>query len=438
MWTASAHASRAAAPHMVEPVDTSDIEAWTREVVHRLKACAQLEDRQVELKREWPTHVAGSYTKAARQLAGLANANHPEPVLWLVGIDEQLRQVVGANAVETATWWNGVASCFDGDAPGLADVVVMVDGQTVVALCFDTSAAPFVVKNPLHGSTAGHVIASEVPWRDGTQVRSIRKHELRTLLAPRLTAPKVRAHSAMLTLQEAAGADSQFAPRWSGSMAWTVESLVPKRLTLPVHRMTLQVEIPNYGYAAPVRPQFIDTRQAAYPGGGSDVRFVGEYVIVDGPGVAELMVASFEAASPLPLNAAVSPATLTLTMPAPGLPSPIVITAILAPAAEELPTEIPDWFPPLVPPGAAGRRRVAAPERAPAATAGGPGRPGPAIKAGGMRSPRPRAGGSEQRPVRTTVCDCDRPTRRGTGLRDHADRAVAGSPPERPARGHGA
>jgi len=160
-----------------------------------------------------------------------------------------------------------------------------------------------------------------------------------------LTAPEVRAHSAMLSLQESMGADSQRAPRWSGSMAWTVESLVPKRVTLPVHRMTLQLEIPEYGYAAPVQPQFIDTQRPALPSGGSDVRFVGHYIVIDGPGIAELMVATFEAAPPLHRNAALSPATLTLTMPAPGLPSPIVVKANLDPATEKLPTDAPEWFP---------------------------------------------------------------------------------------------
>ena len=329
-------------------MDTSEIEAWTLEVVRRLKTGAQLEDQRVELKREWPTPApVGGYTRPARQLAGLANANHPEPVLWLVGIDEQTRQVVGANAVETTKWWNGVGSCFDGDPPDLDDLVITVDGKTIVALCFDTSAAPFVVKNPSHGTVAGHVIASEVPWRDGTMVRSIRKHELRRLLAPRLTAPEVRVHNAMLSLQESIGPDSHFGPRWSGSMSWTVESLVPKRVSLLVDRMTLQLEIPDHGYSAPVRPQFIETRGGPLPGGGSDVRYVGHYVFVDGPGIAQLSVATFEAAPPLAPSAVISPATLTLTMPAPGLPSPIVVTAILEPAAKQVPNDdlFPSWFP---------------------------------------------------------------------------------------------
>jgi hypothetical protein len=40
-------------------MDTSDVEAWTLEVVRRLKTGSQLEDRRVELKREWPKPEAG-------------------------------------------------------------------------------------------------------------------------------------------------------------------------------------------------------------------------------------------------------------------------------------------------------------------------------------------------------------------------------------------
>ena len=50
-------------------MDTSEIVAWTREVAHRAKTGGQLEDRRVELKREWPQPLVGSHTKAALQLA---------------------------------------------------------------------------------------------------------------------------------------------------------------------------------------------------------------------------------------------------------------------------------------------------------------------------------------------------------------------------------
>src|SRR5258708_8551051 len=104
---------------MVRWVESSKVEAWTLQVVERLRSGDHLEDRRVELKREWPVQESGTYAKTARQLAGLANANHPEHVLWLVGLDERGRQVTGADAVETSRWWSMVGSCFEGDPPDL-------------------------------------------------------------------------------------------------------------------------------------------------------------------------------------------------------------------------------------------------------------------------------------------------------------------------------
>ena len=311
-------------------MDTSDIEAWAFEVVRRLKMGAQLEDRRVEVKREWPKPEAGSYAKAARRLAGLANANHPENVLWLVGLDEQQRQVIGADSVETSSWWAAVGSCFDGDPPDLADVAVAVDGCTVVALCFGTSAAPFAVKNPLYGTT-GHVIASEVPWRDGTRVRTIRKHELRTLLAPRLAVPGIVVRNASLALHTPLGANGEPSPRWTGQMVWAVESIVPKRLTLPVYRMSLKIEFADHGHVADMEPVFRDARELAYSDGAPDVRCVGDYIVIDGPGIIETLFMPRSQPSPPPSAALASPATITLTMPVPGLPSPIIVSAILDP-----------------------------------------------------------------------------------------------------------
>ena len=86
----------------------------------------------------------------------------------------------------------------------------------LVALCFGTATAPYVVKNPLYG-TAGHVIASEVPWRDGTRVRSVHKHELKALLLPRLALPEIMIHSAPLTLHIMKDGNTS-AARWSGQM----------------------------------------------------------------------------------------------------------------------------------------------------------------------------------------------------------------------------
>jgi hypothetical protein len=325
-------------------MDTSDIEAWAVEVVQRLKSGAQIEDRRVELKREWPEPEAGSYARAARRLAGLANANHPENVLWLVGLDEKQRQIPGAGSADTASWWAGVGSCFEGDPPELADVVVAVDGCTVVALCFGTGAAPFIVKNPLFGTSAGQVIESEVPWRDGTRVRTIRKNELRTLLSPRITAPEIVVRSAGLTLHPPAGSEGGSSRRWSGQMVWAVESIVPKRLTLPLYRMTLRIEFPDHGYVADMEPAFMDARSLRSSDGAPDVRYVGDYVVIDGPGIIQTHVMQRGDPPPLPAAALGSPATITLTMPAPGLKLPVVVSAVAEPVADQPPQAAPGWL----------------------------------------------------------------------------------------------
>jgi hypothetical protein len=155
--------------------------------------------------------------------------------------------------------------------------------------------------------------------------------------------PEILVHNASLILHGTTGANTQVARRWTGQMVWSVESLVPKRLTLPVHRMTLRIEVPDCGYVATVRPHFQDTRRLADSDGAPDVRCVGDYIVVDGPGIVEALLASDGEPPALPSTAAASPATLTLTMPVPGLPSPIVISVTLDPAADQ-PGQAPRWF----------------------------------------------------------------------------------------------
>jgi hypothetical protein len=309
-------------------MDTGEIESWALQVVDRLTSGQQLEDRRVELKREWPKPEQGKYFRTARQLAGLANANHPNSVLWLIGIDEKNRQVVGADAVETAQWWSMVASCFDGDPPDLADVVVAVEDRTIVALCFETITAPYVVNNPRH-KTSGHDIAREVPWREGTSVRSIRKHELKALLAPHMTVPDILVQRASLTIHARRGEDSQLRRSWTGEVVWSVESLVTKRITLPLHKMVIRIDFPESEYSAIADyPWFDDARRLSRSDGMPDVRCVGDYIIIDGPGIIVTHLTPRNDAAPLP-SSVTGPAAITLTMPAPGLPSPVVVRADL-------------------------------------------------------------------------------------------------------------
>jgi hypothetical protein len=73
----------------------------------------------------------------------------------------------------------------------MIDLVLNVDGAAVCALVFDSNRAPFVVRNPAYGRTAGTVVSFEVPWREGTAVRSASRNDLLRVLTPAASLPDV-------------------------------------------------------------------------------------------------------------------------------------------------------------------------------------------------------------------------------------------------------
>ena len=84
-----------------------------------------------------------------------------------------------------------VQAQFDGIAPAMEDFLVPYDGQTLVALLFETSGAPFVVRNPMFGKPGGGPISRETPWREGTSIRSATRTDLIRLLVPLQRLPSV-------------------------------------------------------------------------------------------------------------------------------------------------------------------------------------------------------------------------------------------------------
>jgi hypothetical protein len=155
------------------------IQARALEVAAAVADRRPVEDSLVELKATWPD----DHWKAARRIAGHANAAGGNAVLWLIGLDEK-RGVTGADRIELANWWPKVQSCFGGASPTVTDVNVTIDnGQTFVALYFECAGRPFVVSLP-PGSTTDR----DVPWREGTRIRSATRSELIRLLgrAPRV------------------------------------------------------------------------------------------------------------------------------------------------------------------------------------------------------------------------------------------------------------
>jgi hypothetical protein len=168
-----------------------EIESWAVRVLERVEKHLAVEDSRVECKREWPDPA-----KAARRLAGHANAARGENILWLIGADEKQGTVTGANYQDLATWFPQVKACFESEVPMLQDLHVTAKGKTVAALCFDTSRLPYLVKNP-----AGGTIQFEVPWREGTAVRTAARSDLILMLGPLVKAPKLELLEGQLTFE---------------------------------------------------------------------------------------------------------------------------------------------------------------------------------------------------------------------------------------------
>jgi hypothetical protein len=171
-----------------------EIEAWALRILQAVSSGAFVEDSLVELKAEWP-----DATKAARRIAGQANAARGVEMLWLIGVDEK-QGVKGANYNDLASWYGQVEAQFDGLAPTLHPLNVPFNGMTVAALCFDTGRAPYVVKNPGFNAPGGGAASLEVPWRDGTRTRSAHRSDLIQILVPLRLEPSLEALEGTLTL----------------------------------------------------------------------------------------------------------------------------------------------------------------------------------------------------------------------------------------------
>ncbi len=209
----------------------AEISAWAYRVLEQLAGGGPLEDAHVELKADWIDSV-----KAARRIAGLANAARGDPALWLVGIDEKTSQVVGAEPVAFADWWEQVRVCFVDTVPAPTDVVVEIDDTTVVAVSFDTEEVPYVIRNPNHGRVKGDSAELEVPWREGTAVHSARRRDLLRLLAPLVRRPVVDVLDARMTAT-ARSADAEGpAVHWELDVKAYVTVSVGAEVVVPDHR----------------------------------------------------------------------------------------------------------------------------------------------------------------------------------------------------------
>jgi hypothetical protein len=211
-----------------------EIESWALRILDRQRAGGRLEDSRVEAKAEWPADA----NKAARQLGGHCNALRGDDALWIIGLDEQ-RGVQAIQPEDFATWWPRVSAEFHGEVPAPTEIILDYYGSPVVALHFTTDRAPYLVR-----VEGGGRVEREVPWREGTAVRTATRADLLRLLVPMQRLPQV----------EVMGATSELFPRDEGAFHLYVRAnlylTVPigSALVFPEHRCELTIRVADWGF----------------------------------------------------------------------------------------------------------------------------------------------------------------------------------------------
>lgn len=265
-----------------------EIEGWALRVVEAVQANQHIEDARVELKAAWPDPI-----KSARRLAGHLNASRGDDVLWLIGLDET-KGVVGAAAADTAAWWASVAAEFVDVVPTPTDVASVTNaGPVIVALHFTSEAAPYVVRNPAHG-TAGNVVEREVPWREATGVRSARRSDLVRLLLPQVREPRVEvlSASASVKLDRHNKIDGMPVADWNVYMSLYFEVDLGASVVIPWHRV--EMTLTSGSVSRRLRPQLTghtvsgqSGERSFFPGPRVTVATIhtgAEQVLIEGPG----------------------------------------------------------------------------------------------------------------------------------------------------------
>lgn len=252
------------------------VEDLARKAIRRAKEGKPCESSQVEFKSCWTDEK--SLRKAARQLAGFANAARRLPVIWIIGVEEVSGNVTGADATETANWWPKVMSHFDSVAPSMQhNAPFEIDGHTVVALSFDTARPPYIVK-----TAENQQAEREIPWREGNITRTAFRHEILSLLIEQASLPRFE----LLDSELMSGPLQNDQNRHVLAFSIVIYAeRIERRLHAPHHRRTVIASFPKSDLP-PVefgRCQAIDLRQTS-----PNISVEGSQIAFDGPGIFKL------------------------------------------------------------------------------------------------------------------------------------------------------
>ncbi len=309
-------------------ISVSNIEAWVLKVIDQQRRKQPCEDSRIEMKAKWPEP-----TKAARQIAGHANAARGENILWIIGLDES-DGIVGADNTELANWLPQVKSCFDGLFPDVTDLNVPADDKTVVALLFSTDRAPFVVKNSAYGKQEAGSVELEVPWREGRGTRSARREDLIRLLVPISCQPSVEVLGATVTITELHPSPDPSHCNWHITVRLYVVPPDHDRVVIPCHHCDIVITAGEEKVSIREKIRLFPPHRFGFGSGKFESRVdsltiasTESEAIADGPG--RLNVSAYVEAARLNAITA-SEVTLALRMRPVGAEKPLIIETHLS------------------------------------------------------------------------------------------------------------
>jgi hypothetical protein len=231
----------------------AELEARILGIVEAVLSKHSVEDSRVELKADWPDPE-----KAARRIAGHANASRGEWILWIIGLDEGAGSVKPTEKNEFANWWPRTKTFFEGISPDVQNLAVQTPKGMVVALLFSTERIPFVVKNPIYGQQNGGPVSYEVPWREATSIRSARRADLISILVPQSRLPQLELLSVNATLD--LSSDSLYGQYKRGQFKLYLHLyMIPSgddSLVIPFHRSS--VELFYVGMSNPLKLNWVE------------------------------------------------------------------------------------------------------------------------------------------------------------------------------------
>jgi hypothetical protein len=304
-------------------ISLSNIEARVLKVIDQQKRKQPCEDSCIEMKADWPEPI-----KAARQIAGHANAARGENILWIIGVDES-NGIVGADNTELANWLPQVKSYFDGLFPDVIDLNVPVDDKTIVALLFSSDRAPFVVKNSAYGKPASGSVELEVPWREGRRTRSARREDLIRLLVPISRQPSIEVISSTVTITELHPIPDPSYCNWHILVRLYIAPFDHDRVVIPFHHCDIVITVGEDKISVCEKIRLSPSGRYYFGSGKIDgevdsftIASTESEVIADGPG--RLNVSAYVKAA-RPNSIAASDIALTLRMRPVGAEKPLTI-----------------------------------------------------------------------------------------------------------------